>query len=298
MRILVGKTFGLGNACLSVPMIKALRSMGHLVDVIIGSTQDDAGAINVFLALKNNHVINDIHVDQVNFDVPAYDVAIMAIPYDGRWKNGVHYFATKVLDERKRPENVERLGLDMWKKHEVEYQMENARLLGFEGETPPGVFTHLADPKRDRDTVYIGIGYKRDAGGFGQTKHWGNERYAAFINKILEERPRTKFVSTGNIADIIQNAKPISFATNGRFHCEPQSLEESFETIRNCWAYFGNDTGMMHVAASVGIPTYAMIAYPDSAIKNPPFCNKWRMSEFGELWFTALDFINFAWPGE
>ena len=51
MKILVGKTFGIGNSVLSIPMIKLLSTLGS-VDVLIGSTNDDFGAFNVFNALK------------------------------------------------------------------------------------------------------------------------------------------------------------------------------------------------------------------------------------------------------
>lgn len=51
MKILVGKTFGIGNSVLSIPMIKLLSTLGS-VDVLIGSTIDDFGAFNVFNALK------------------------------------------------------------------------------------------------------------------------------------------------------------------------------------------------------------------------------------------------------
>jgi hypothetical protein len=131
VNILFGKCFGLGNAVMAVPAIKALSSMGHTVDVLIGSTRDDVGAMDVLLSLKNNYgCIRRIWVDSVNKSIEPYDMAIMSIPFDGRWQNGTHFQARSVMDGRTRPD-PSTTGLVSWKKHEVEYQMDNVRIMGF-----------------------------------------------------------------------------------------------------------------------------------------------------------------------
>lgn len=307
MRILVGKTFGIGNACLSVPMIKSLFGIGTgTVDVLVGSGPDDFGAIEVFRTLQETwpspaRFVNRIHVDRVPDSEDPYDVAIMAIPFDGRWQNGVHYRAREVLDGRKRPDNVDRLGFDMWKKHEIEYQMENARALGYDGPTPDGSFMPRGVP--DPDLVYVGLGYKRDPGGFGASKHYGNARYAALLEEIRRLRPSTRFVSTGSPADLIQSWYQIvkmhgpGYSQYYRFPM--LDLTHSFRQLASCSAYVGNDTGMMHVAASLGMPTCGLFSYPDLLVKNPPFCDRSR-----GILFTpdspsseevARLFVSFAW---
>jgi len=307
MRILVGKTFGIGNACLAIPMIKAIASLGHDVDVLIGDGPDDFGAYEVFRELRrrgDEPVINKIYRGCVPFAVDIYDLAIMAIPYDGRWRNGLDFFAREVMDGRKRPDNIERLGFDMWKKHEVEYMMENARDLGFKGETPDGSFLESHD--RTDDVVYLGIGYKRDAGGFGASKHFGNARFGALIQAIWEIRPSTRFVSTGSQRDAIESGFPITRSlgielvdrTNS-YRMEVTSLERSLSVVNDCVAYIGNDTGMMHVAASAGIPTMGLFAYPDLIVKNPPFCARSRALSFSPSGPSASDvarqFVDFVW---
>lgn len=309
MRILVGKTFGIGNACLCVPMVKAIASLGHDVDVLVGDGPDDFGAYEVFQELRrrgDEPVVNKIYRGCVPFAVQHHDVAIMAIPYDGRWRNGIDFFATDVMDCRKRPGDVERLGFDMWKKHEVEYMMENARQLGFKGETPDGSFLDRTDSVQTGD-VYLGIGYKRDHGGFGRSKHFGNENYARLIDTVSGMRPQTRFISSGPMIDMLECSNRIM----GLMHGSPwryshalttpgsPGLHSSFKIISGCHAYVGNDTGMMHVAASMGIPTMGLFAYPDLIVKNPPFCTKSRA-----LFFTSTDlpvdeiaqqFVDFVW---
>lgn len=304
MRVLVGKTFGIGNSILSIPMIKALRSLGHRVDVLIGTGPDDFGAEVVMKMLRessDSEIIGNVWKDGVPFNVEPHDYAIMAIPYDGRWQNGVHFFAKKVLDGRKRPGNVDRLGFDMWEKHEVEYQMENARELGYSGATPDCSFmpTGVQDP----DLVYVGLGYKRDPGGFGRSKHFGNERYAELLTEIRRMRPNARFVSTGGAADMTASWFQIIKLCGqnySEFYRFPMlDLKHSFDLLSGCAAYIGNDTGMMHAAASTGMPTMALMAYPDLAVKNPPFCEKSQCIVFSPTAPTvhsvAEQFVDFVW---
>jgi hypothetical protein len=295
MHILVGKTFGIGNCVLAIPMIKALSTLGE-VDVLIGTKDDDWGAKDVMNSLRGS-VVRDVCYDIAPHH---YDVAVMSIPFDGRWQNGIDYGAKRVIDCRRRPGNVERLGFDMWEKHEVEYQMDNARELGYSGPTPDCSF--LSKPAAvDPDLVYLGVGYKRDPGGFGLSKHFGNERYAELIREIQAIRPETKFVSTGGPADLIQSGYQIikHLGNDGSYRFHSKAVRQSFDDLASCAAYIGNDTGFMHVAASVGMPTCGLFAYPDLVTKNPPFCDRSKSIVFGRdfpsVRHIAEQFVEFVW---
>lgn len=305
MRILVGKTFGIGNACLSVPMVKALATMGE-VDVLVGSSPDDYGSFHVFDHLRDLGYVQRIYVNDSTVD--EYDVAVMAIPFDGRWTNGVHYNARRVIDGRKRPDNVDRLGFDMWKRHEAEYQMDDARELGYEGTMPDGSFINmdgLADPdcciEQDPDLVYLGIGYKRDPGGFGLSKHIGNSNLVGFIRGVRSIRPSVRFVSTGGLRDLQEVGVPVMREVGGHptYTCHVDSMDSSFRRLAGCRAYFGNDTGMMHVAASLSLPTYGVTPYSDLLVKNPPLCRRSRMvvhsGDVPTPRMLAEDFVEFVW---
>lgn len=291
MRILVGKTFGIGNACLVVPLLKALKSLGHSVDVLVGTGPDDAGA-SVVMSFLVGTIIDELHTDSVPPDV-RHDIAIMAIPFDGRWVNGIHYSADVTFDARQRPDNVRHLGFDMWKKHEVEYQMENAYALGFSGNIPDGSFFEPADFD-DSSPFYLGIGYKRDTGGFGLSKHFGNERYAELITNIMD-RVGGKFLTTGTQLDMVETAWPIQKKTKG-FYAAFQPLVSSIRTVQRCRAYIGNDTGMMHVAASMGLPTFGLFSDSHLMVKNPPFCARHRCYLFDastQVDWVASSFVDF-----
>jgi len=294
MRVLVGKTFGIGNAVMSVPMIKALGTLGT-VDVLAGHGPDDAGAIDVFLELQRGGFIEKLHL--ANAGGQRYDVAVMAIPFDGRWTNGTHFDADAVIDCRPRPDFSPVLGFSSWLKHEVEYQMDDARQLGFSGETPALSFISTR-PDVDPDLVYLGLGFKRDAASFWSTKHWGNDRYVRFIRRCRELRPTARFRATGNAADLAQTIIPISREV-GDLGPVTANISSAFLEVARCGSYFGNDTGMMHVAASLDRPTFGLMAYENVATKNRPWCSRWMVHEFfrdqREPEAVADDFAKFVW---
>jgi len=291
VKILVGCCFGIGNSVLRVPALKALATRGT-VDVLIGSGPDDAGASVVFSHLQMFHGrVRAVWTDVADFDT-EYDVAVMAIPFDGRWRNGAHFRAKAVIDGRKRPGNVDRLGFDMWERHEVEYQMENAKALGYDGPVPSMEFT---EPQAERSSglVYLGLGYKRDAGGFGLSKHWGTERYVRFVNRVCELRPGTKFIATGDMRDLIEVGADLLRSTDAAFHC--CNLAQAFEQAGKAAVYVGNDTGMMHVAASQGTPAYAFMLSEHLVRKNHPWGVPYRASIIGQSSpeDAAVDFLRF-----
>ncbi|MBV8072878.1 MAG: glycosyltransferase family 9 protein [Acidobacteriaceae bacterium] len=278
MRVLFGKVFGLGNAVMAVPAIKALHHIGATVDVMVGSTRDDVGALDVMLALKNHYrCIENIWMDRATpVQDPMYSIAIMSIPFDGRWHNGTHYHAFQTMDGRTRPD-PSTTGLVSWKMHEVEYQMENVRTMGYDREIPSTQFLpKLVLPPGSRKKIYLGIGYKKDAAGFWKVKHWGNENYAAFCQKIFDRWPDVEILTTGDMADVQLSIMPIRKLLNNhpQFSYLPSNLVQSMQVVNNCHMYVGNDTGMMHVAASLDKPTVGLFTLKNSITKAYPWGQK------------------------
>lgn len=269
MKILVGKTFGIGNCILTVPLLKALKSMGHEIDVLVGSLPDDGGAVNVLQHLVANGIIGTLHLNKATDT--QYDVAIMAIPFDGRWIDGVHFFAKTVLDGRPRP-IPSTTGLVSWEKHEVEYMMENAYKLGYKGKIPNCSFYGNDGYCGCNSCVYIGVGYKKDANGFWKVKHWGNDNYANLIKKLLDYDEEVLVYSTGDISDWNYSLKEIKEKVdNERFIVTLDGLDKSFKWVKTCGVYMGNDSGFMHVAASMGLKCITPFFLENSIVKNSPW---------------------------
>ncbi len=279
MNILYGKTFGLGNAVMAVPALRALRMLHPeaQIDLLIGSTHDDVGSYDVLCHLVKDCVDN-ILIDTGKIDLRSYpyDVAIMAIPFDGRWRTGEHFLAKRVIDGRTRPD-PSTVGLVSWEKHEVEYQMDNIRELGYAGVTPPCSF--YGDVPGDRKHVYLGIGFKKDASNFWSEKHWGNENYAELVNLILDNHPDVYVHSTGDVLDWKMVLGPIGSMVKDltRFIPEVTSIPRALDVVASCGVYVGNDTGMMHVAASRNMDVIGVFRLdPKSITKNHPWCSDWK----------------------
>lgn len=255
---------------MSIPMIRAIKDAdpGGTINVLVGSGPDDAGARDVFKLLKKNFgVIGEIHVDRAD-GLTRYDHAIMAIPYDGRWRNNYDYVANNVMDSRPRPD-PETFGFSSWYRHEVAYQMENAFELGYDGlqPWPGGNFLNIGK----HEHAFLGIGYKRDVSGFWKIKHWGNENYAAFLNKFMRLFDGN-VMCTGNQRDFAETINPIKSMLDEeiawRFHALPVSLEESFNLAGSATLYVGNDTGMMHVACAHSVPALGLFFMENAITKN------------------------------
>lgn len=274
MKVLVGKVFGIGNAVLAVPMIRAIRNSCALsqLDVLVGTGPDDAGAYEVMSYLLSSGVIDSLYRDRVPYD-GMYDVAVMAIPFDGRWRNGEDFHAHIVLDGRTRPD-PRTVGLSSWKKHEVLYMMENLIDMGLDEPEGDGQFldSSFGPHPSDGRYVYLGMGYKKDPAGQWKVKHWGNESYAELAILLLNENV---FIRTsGDAADMQMTMGPVWNMTgrDQHFKISPsRSLRDAFKEVAGAVMYVGNDTGMMHVAASQHIPTIGLFFMENSIVKNHPW---------------------------
>lgn len=268
MKILVGAVFGIGNSIMRIPMIKALHNLPDVrVDILVGGLPDDFGAFHILS--KVNRPPAKVFIDSALEG--DYDLAIMSMPFDGRWRNGVHFRAKEVWDGRTRPD-PSTTGLVSWERHEIDYQMDHARRLGYTGPTPTTSFQSLGERTQD---IYVGVGYKKDAAGFWKVKHWGNENFAQFIEMMLKNDPDCRIISTGNMSDFVECLRPIKNLVapdlQRRIDFRPTTLQESIDAISRCRLYVGNDTGMMHVAASFGLPTLGLFFMgPQSVVKSAP----------------------------
>lgn len=287
MKVLFAKCFGIGNAVMAVPALKALRAICPVdtqIDVLVGTTPDDVGARDVMLRL-----LKDPHSDMYGKNVPVidhvfcntamgeeYDLAILSIPFDGRWQNGTHFIARKVIDGRTRPD-PSTTGLISWKKHEAEYQVDNI-VPRFDGscqfisdERLRQIEGHWRDWKK---RIYLGVGYKKDAAGFWKVKHWGNDNYIQLIRRLLASDPELQVVSTGDIGDLQFSLAPIIRGVNDqRLHIIPMThLLDCFEIVASCGTYVGNDTGMGHVAAACDRRVITIHNLENSIVKSHPLC--------------------------
>lgn len=311
MKILYCKTFGIGNAVLSISALKALRNLyfrhDDEIDLLIGDTKDDFGAREVFEKFKNYWDFpGKIYIGCGAPINKIYDIAIESIPYDGRWINGVHYRAKEVLDGRTRPDPTT-TGLSSWEKHEVLYQLDIVRelkkrdLVFDDGQDVKLYDCRFFNEKPVwaenvvNNMIYLGVGYKKTKDYM--VKGLSPEFLSEVILKLVEQNKKLKFITTGDQKDLEYTIAPVSQLLAKAGHRDKlmyagSDLKQSFSVINSCRMYIGTDSGSMHVAASCGLPCVVVFNMQYSSIKNHPWKTVYKALEGWENPVTAQDMVD------
>lgn len=100
-------------------------------------------------------------------------------------------------------------------------------------------------------------------GGKELTQLWSLVRYAHVLNAAADRLP-ISIVAIGSLTERRSYQEQMLPLFPGLRFPDALSLLELFELSRGALAYLGNDTGPMHVAASVGCPVAAVISSRNS----------------------------------
>lgn len=124
--------------------------------------------------------------------------------------------------------------------------------------TPP-----VHEPYRDDMRKWLGRRRRRNgalvalavAAAYGPAKEWPVDRYAALID-LLAERWDAECVLVGGPAEAAKCAQVSSASRHGGIIAAGQTtVGEAVALLSLCAGFAGNDSGSMHVAGAVGIPT-------------------------------------------
>lgn len=97
-----------------------------------------------------------------------------------------------------------------------------------------------------------------------QAKQWPRERFAELGDRLLSAHPSLRLALLGGpgetelCSDLCRRWGDRAFSFAGRL-----SVLESAELLRRCLLYVGNDTGLMHLAAAVGVRCVAIFSARD-----------------------------------
>jgi ADP-heptose:LPS heptosyltransferase len=118
----------------------------------------------------------------------------------------------------------------------------------------------LARLPKDKGLPWIGIA----PGSNMPAKVWPSARYARTVEKLMEKRPLWPVILGGS-EDRALGATLIKEWGQGTNLAGVLPVRASAFALSRCALYLGNDTGVMHLAASVGTPcvaVFASIAHP------------------------------------
>ncbi|MDZ7369967.1 MAG: glycosyltransferase family 9 protein [candidate division KSB1 bacterium] len=102
-----------------------------------------------------------------------------------------------------------------------------------------------------------------------QAKRWPMERYAALIERLIADFAVFPIVLGGR-DEKEQGDALINYWKTG-LNAAGLKVRATAALLRRCRSYIGNDTGAMHLAASVGVPCLAIFSARDEPYKWRPY---------------------------
>jgi heptosyltransferase-2 len=162
--------------------------------------------------------------------------------------------------------------------HQVYYLLEMLRAtLQIEGSADD--FTLEIDPrnsKRVRNWLSSLVGESKQrliaiapAAAFGPAKEWPLERYAALVD-LLRQKHGARSVLVGSPSELDKcQAVKAAAESDVIVAAGKTSIGEMAALLSLCDGFAGNDSGVMHVAAAIGIPTVGIFGSTDSKRTGP-----------------------------
>ena len=105
-------------------------------------------------------------------------------------------------------------------------------------------------------------------GSGGARKNWPAERFAAVADALAERGVATALLA-GPADRAAADATLRSLRRAEPLVVEPPTLDALADLLGGCDAYLGNDSGVSHLAAWLGVPTVAIFGPTDPAIWSP-----------------------------
>lgn len=163
--------------------------------------------------------------------------------------------------------------------HQIRYYLEMVRALGCRGdgddlrlklrsETLALADSRLSATALSGGTTFIGMA---PGAAYGPAKRWPAERFAAVAAELHRKYPEAVLLLFGSgrdreVTDIVAAALPdrvLNLAGE-------TSLREVMALISRCRVFVTNDSGLMHIAGALNVPTVAIFGSTDPTATSPP----------------------------
>ena len=161
--------------------------------------------------------------------------------------------------------------------HQTDYYLELVRALGFkpvEKDCQLQFGTEFEDlAGRLRERFNLGsqerlIGMAPGA-AYGPAKKWPAERFASVATELQRSFP-TRIVLFGSGSDRLTTERIAQAVGPGAVNIAGEtSLQEAMALIAQCTLFISNDSGLMHVAGALGVPTIAIFGSTNPVTTSP-----------------------------
>ena len=161
--------------------------------------------------------------------------------------------------------------------HQIDYYLEMVRALGC---TPAGRDVRLRPGKGCGELAAalltrFGIDEKRPLIGiapgaaYGPAKKWFPDRFAAVADRLLSETGAQGLLF-GSAGDRESTAAVRKSARHRLIDIAGETnMKEAISLISRCALFISNDSGLMHVAGALGVPTVAIFGSTDPVATSP-----------------------------
>jgi heptosyltransferase-2 len=291
-RILVRATNWVGDAVMTLPALEALRENFPSSSITVMGKPwmlpllEDHPAVNHIITLKKNgrfvedlvevmRVVREIRKNRFDLAVlfqNAFEAALLAYLGRIRFRLGYNTDGRGFLLSHKVIRSDEVLHV-----HQVEYYLSILRAMDWEAASrDPSLFVArraLKGAEGIMDSNGIGqgdfvVGLAPGA-IFGEAKRWPAERFSK-IGDWAVERWGAKILVMGSDKEMdICSALSDSMTYRPVNLCGRTTLGQAIGLISQCGFFVTNDSGLMHVAAALGVATVAIFGSTDPVATGP-----------------------------
>jgi lipopolysaccharide heptosyltransferase II len=310
MKILVRATNWVGDAIMTLPALRAVRNKfpdSHIAIVArpyVADLYRDQGICDELIAYDPKAEHRGWHGRELlarQLRMKKFDVALLLQnAFDAAWlawragvperigyaRDGRSLLLTKAIKVPKQGQIP---------RHEKFYYLELLRRAGWIDtlSNDAHITLHVPDPARHRAMqMLLESGARPNAlrvavgagASYGSAKCWPADRFAKALNDFLSHTD-AKVILFGTAAET-----PVSSAIASELLCAPidltgkTSIAELPALLSQCHLFLGNDSGVMHVAAAVGLPVVAVFGPTDptgtspvtpraSIVQQKPYCS-------------------------
>lgn len=245
MRVLVSAGDGIGNTIQATPCIAALRTLPHVERVDLYTFMAPPDVPEWFQVPE---MVDDVSRDPRRFQGRTYDLHIIGF-VSGAARCG----AKRVF---KAPNPIKA------RMQESETYFPILRELGYQGPVPSTWFRRpLRGPRKGLRLVCIGGGGKQTPRPWGPLRRY--HRYQEVRDILTSWYPDVRFLVVGKDDDTTVTGENV-------FDFRGKGFKEAVEAIYRSTVYVGNDCGLTHVAAALGVPTVDILGATQWRRSVPP----------------------------
>ena len=277
-RILIRSTNWLGDAVMSAPAVRAIKHgrPDARVSVLTKSKLADfwktVAEVDEIIAIEPGDGVRNVakKIAAHDFDAAilfpnsvraALEVWLAGVPrrvgFRARWRG---LLLNQFADEKKRKNQPPRPP-----RHQVFHYLQIAESIGAE--------ITAAVSREPSSTLDARLAFKLGlcpGAEYGPAKRWPADRFAEVARVVSEKYPLVEWVLFGVEKDC-EIGEGIAPSLGAR--CEnligKTTLAELIERLRECRLLLTNDTGTMHLAAHLGVPTVSVFGSTEPALTGP-----------------------------